>query len=170
MRNDQPTTGRAEREENRRRAVRLIRALPERDEATVTELVATDLVHHALGVDSTREGRDHWWARIGDLVAAFPDLQFEVEDVAADGDRVFCRVTMTGTMTGPFDGVAPSGRTTSTAAFHVLRFEDGVVVEWWRLTNMLGWAQQLDVLPSGPRAFLRIVGRQLRWRLGGGRP
>jgi hypothetical protein len=79
------------------------------------------------------------------------------------------RVTMRGRMTGPFDGVAPSGRTAATAGFHVLRFEDGRVVEWWRLTGLLGWARQLDVLPFGPRAFLRILGRQLRWRPGGRR-
>ena len=169
MLDDQTSTGDAVVEENRRRAERLVRALAERDEATVEELVAADLVHHALGVDSTTEGREEWWARIGELVGAFPDLRIDLEDVAAEGDRVFCRVTMTGTMTGAFDGVAPSGRTASTAGFHVLRFEDGRVVEWWRLTGLMGWARQLDVLPFGLGAFLRILGRQLRWKLGGGR-
>ena len=156
-------------EENETRAERAIAALAERDAATIEELVADDLVHHALGPDSTTVGREEWWARIGELVDAFPDLRIEVEDTAVEGDRVFCRVTMTGTMTGPFDGIAPSGRTAETAGFHVLRFEDGRVVEWWRLTNVLGWAQQLDVLPFGLGAFLRIAARQLRWKLGGGR-
>jgi len=122
-----------------------------------------------VGVASTREGRDEWWDRLGELVDAFPDLRIEVQDMAAEGDRVFCRVTMSGTMTGTFDGVAAFGRRAETAGFHVLRFEDGRIVEWWRLTNLMGWARQLDVLPFGPGAFLRIVSRQLRWKLSGGR-
>lgn len=163
------STEAADWQENKRRAERAIAALAERDAATFNQLVADDLVHHALGPDSTTVGREALWDRIGDLVEAFPNLRIEVEDMAAEGDRVFFRVTMSGTMTGAFDGVAPSGRRAETAGFHVLRFEDGHVVEWWRLTNILGWGQQLDVLPFGPGAFLRIAGRQLRWKLGGGR-
>lgn len=103
------------------------------------------------------------------MVEAFPDLRIEIADIVAERDRVFCRITMSRTMTGAFDGVAPSERSASTAGFHVLRFEGGTVVEWWRLTNLMGWARQLDILPFGPGAFLRIFGRQLRWKLGGGR-
>lgn len=169
MLDDQLSTGASEMEDNKRRAERVIAALSQRDEAVIEELVAEDLVYHALGPDATSEGRDQWWSRTGELVEAFPDLQIEVEDMAAEGNRVFCRVTMSGTMTGAFDGVAPSGRQATTAGFHVLRFEDGKVVEWWRLTNIMGWAQQLDVLPFGPGAFVRILGRQLSWKLSGKR-
>lgn len=169
MLEDQLSTETSEMQGNKQRAERVIAALSQRDEAVIEELVAEDLVHHALGPDSTSEGREHWWSRIGELVEAFPDLQIEVEDMAAEGDRIFCRVTMSGTMTEAFDGVAPSGRQATTAGFHVLRFEDGKVVEWWRLTNIMGWAQQLDILPFGPGAFVRILGRQLRWKLRVGR-
>lgn len=168
MHNSQMSTDTAGIEENKQRAKRAIEAIAKRDDDTIHELVSEDLVHHALGVASTREGRDDWWARLGELVDGFPDLRIEVEDMAAEEDRVFCRVTMSGTMTGVFDGVAPSGRRAETAGFHVLRFEDGRIVEWWRLTNLMGWARQLDVLPLGLGAFARIIGRQLRWKLGGG--
>ena len=119
-------------------------------------------ISHALGLDSTSEGREHWWSRIGELAEAFPDLQIEMEDMAAEGDRVFCRVTMSGTMLGcSIVSLRLSVRRATTAGFHVLRFEDDKVVEWWRLIDSMRWVQQLDVLPFGFGAFVRIIGRQL---------
>jgi steroid delta-isomerase-like uncharacterized protein len=45
------------------------------------------------------------------LWAAFPDLSFAVEDVAGDDEgRVWARWLMTGTNTGPFAGLPPTGR------------------------------------------------------------
>ena len=41
---------------------------------------------------------------------AFPDLHFEIEEMIAEGDTVVARWTLTGTHTGPFLGVAPTGR------------------------------------------------------------
>jgi steroid delta-isomerase-like uncharacterized protein len=163
------TIQREREERNSQRARRLVEALNDRDEATVEELVAEDLRHHALGAGTTTEGRDVWWARVLEFGEAFPDLELEVEDLVAEGDRVSCRVTMRGTFLGPLDGIAPTGRTAEVAGFHVLRFEDDRVVEWWRLNDLMNWARQLEVLPTGLGVLLRIVGRQLRWKLGGGR-
>ena len=154
-------------EENRTAARRTVEAIAGPDVETIEALVDEDLLHHALGVDSTKRGRDVWLARIRELNDAFPDLRVEVEDVVAEDDRVVCRVRTTGTFTRPFDGQAPSGKAGSMAGFHALRFEDGRVVEWWRLNNVLGWGREIDALPLGPGALARVALRQLRWKLGG---
>ena len=41
---------------------------------------------------------------------AFPDLHVSVDELIAEGDRVFCRSTMTGTHDGEYKGLAPTGR------------------------------------------------------------
>lgn len=162
------SNGQAQATDNRERTERLFEALNQRDVATITELVDEDLIHHALGVDNTTEGRDAWIEQIAEFGAAFPDSELSIKDIVAEGDRVMCRVTMSGTFTEAFDGQAPSGRSAEVAGFHALRFEDGAVVEWWRLNNIFGWGKQLDALPLGPRSFGRIALRQLKWKLTGG--
>ncbi|MBP1927572.1 putative ester cyclase [Methanolinea mesophila] len=44
-----------------------------------------------------------------DLRAAFPDLQFFPEGLVAEGDLVAVRYHWTGTRTGRFLGLAPTG-------------------------------------------------------------
>lgn len=154
--------------ENRERTERIIDALNERDVATITDLVDEELVHHALGIEDTTEGRDAWIEQLAEFGVAYPDSQLTLEDVVAEGDRVMCRVTMSGTFSEPFEGQAPSGRSASVGGFHALRFEEGKVVEWWRLNNVFGWGKQLDMLPLGSRSLARIAFRQLKWKLTGG--
>ncbi len=156
--------------DNKELTRRIFEALNDRDVATITDLVHEDLVHHALGTDNTTTGRDEWIERIAEFGVAFPDSQLSLEEVVGEGDRVMCRVTMSGTFTDTFDGQAPSGRSAAVAGFHELRFEDGQIVEWWRLNNVFGWGKQLDALPLGPRSLARIALRQLRWKLAGNCP
>jgi len=162
------SNGPSEAAENREHTERLFEALNGRDVGTITELVSEDLVHHALGVENTTQGRDAWIEQLAEFGVAFPDSELTIEDIVAEGDRVMCRVTMSGTFSEPFEGQAPSGRSASVGGFHALRFEDGTVVEWWRLNNLFGWGNQLDMLPLGPRSLGRIALRQLKWKLTGG--
>ncbi len=61
----------------------------------------------------------------------FPDLAIAVEDVMAEGDRVTARVTMRGTHSGEFQGIAPTGRQVEVRAIDMFRIQDGKIVEHW---------------------------------------
>lgn len=76
---------------------------------------------------------------------------------------------MRGTLTGEFDGMAPTRKSAEVAGFGILWFEDGWVIEWWWLTTVFDLGRHLDVFPTRPHALLRIAGRQIRWKLGWGR-
>lgn len=85
---------------------------------------------------------------------AFPDLHSSVEELIADGDRVFCRAVMTGTHDGEYKGIAPTGRNVSTESAEVFRVEDGRFVGYWCLANVAGLMRQLTeepALTSSPR-------------------
>ncbi len=61
----------------------------------------------------------------------FPDLTIAVEDVMAEGDKVTARVTMRGTHSGEFQGIAPTGKRVEVKAIDMFRIEDGKIVEHW---------------------------------------
>ncbi len=54
--------------------------------------------------------------------AAFPDFTNTIEEVIAEGDRAFARLTYAGTHAGEIFGVAPTGRRVTYAGAAVFRF------------------------------------------------
>ena len=49
----------------------------------------------------------------------------------AEGDQVVARVRITGTHTGNFWGVAPTGRHVDLTAIYIVRIANGKIVEHW---------------------------------------
>jgi steroid delta-isomerase-like uncharacterized protein len=83
------------------------------------------------------------------FMAAFPDHHNTVEDVLAEGDRVVCRGTFTGTHTGDFMGVPPSGLAVSMPFIGIYRFDDeGKIAELRVEQDNLGLMQQLGAIPA----------------------
>lgn len=79
---------------------------------------------------------------------AFPDLEVQVHDVIAEGDKVVMRGTTTGTHQGEFMGIAATGKKVSYGEIHVLRMADGKMAEHWGVEDQMGMMQQLGVIPS----------------------
>jgi len=69
----------------------------------------------------------------------FPDLRSHEDVLLGDGDIVSLRWTITGTHTGTFFGVAPTGRAIKVSGMDMLRVADGKFVEHWG-----GVADQMD--------------------------
>jgi predicted ester cyclase len=74
---------------------------------------------------------------------AFPDLHTSVEELIAEGDKVFCRSVMTGTHDGTYKAIAPTGRNVSAEAAEVFRIKDGKFVGYWCQTHVAGLRGQL---------------------------
>src|SRR3954471_24376904 len=56
---------------------------------------------------------------------AFPDVQFDILDLIAEGDKVVTRWRYRATNTGPFLGRPATGRAVTDDGITTLRFEDG---------------------------------------------
>ncbi|HLF67725.1 MAG TPA: ester cyclase [Gaiellaceae bacterium] len=78
---------------------------------------------------------------------AFPDLHVSVDDLIAEGDRVFCRSTMTGTHDGEYKGIPATGRHIAAESAEVFRIADGKFVGYWCLANVAGLMRQLTEEP-----------------------
>ncbi len=114
--------------------------------AAIDEFIVPDQVDHSLppGLPRTREGTKQ---AIGMILTAFPDLNYVVEDVIAEGDKVAIRYTTRGTQKGSFGGVPPTGKQVAVPGFVVARIADGKIVEQWGLDDRLDMLQQLGLIP-----------------------
>lgn len=74
---------------------------------------------------------------------SFPDLHISLDELIAEGDRVFARTTMTGTHDGEYKGIAPTGRNVAADCAEVYRIADGKIVGYWCLLNVAGLLRQL---------------------------
>jgi steroid delta-isomerase-like uncharacterized protein len=84
---------------------------------------------------------------------AFPDLHVSVDELIAEGDRVFCRSTLTGTHDGEYKGIPATGRHASSESAEVFRIADGKFAGYWCLSNVAGLMRQLteeQVVASAP--------------------
>jgi steroid delta-isomerase-like uncharacterized protein len=121
-----------------------------RDFDGLAALCAEDLVNHAAIPQA--QGRAGMRSILEKLWRAFPDQQMTCDDVIAEGDKVVCRVTVTGTHTGPLDfakmQLPPTGKRFRTTHIHVLRLEGGRIVERWAERDDLGMLQQLGLMPE----------------------
>jgi predicted ester cyclase len=82
--------------------------------------------------------------------AAFPDLTATVEDVVASNDRLAARVRYRGTHGGTFLGIAATGTEVDFEAFHIARFQNSRVVEWWGTADLLGALLQIGAVVVAP--------------------
>ncbi len=126
-------------------AERFLAMLNTHDPDAVDGFVATDYVNHNPFVADGRAANRIFWAG---FFAAFPDLAATMDDVIVAGDRVVGRFTYWGTQSGPFYGVAPTGRRIEMRSIDIWRVADGAFVEHWDELNLLEVFQQLGVLPA----------------------
>ena len=77
-----------------------------------------------------------------------PNLNFAIEDLIAEGDKVVGRFATTGTHRGPLMGIPPTGKTSSVSAIVIFRFANSKIVEAWVNFDALGMMQQLGAIPA----------------------
>ncbi len=83
---------------------------------------------------------------------AIPDARAEVLDVVAGGDKVVLVDRFDGTHRGEFLGRPGTGNRIEWMAIHIYTIRDGKVLEDAVMTDALGIAQQLGLVPSLTKA------------------
>jgi len=76
----------------------------------------------------------------------FPDFHETIEDIIAEGDKVWVRFTFTGTHTGEYRGLAPTGKKITAEIVDIFRIVNGKVVEWWEVADALDMSKQLGLI------------------------
>jgi steroid delta-isomerase-like uncharacterized protein len=121
------------------------------DLAVTDEVFSPDcirrLIYHA-SVTRVGRGPDGIKRRLAEWRLAFPDWQFTVEDMVAEGANVMTRCTVRGTHLGEFFGLPPTGKQVAYTEILISRLDSGAIVEQSVLIDRLGLLQELGVLPE----------------------
>jgi steroid delta-isomerase-like uncharacterized protein len=81
-------------------------------------------------------------------VTAFPDIQFAIDQMFADGDFVTTRWTARGTHRGALMGIPATERRTVTRGCTVSQYKNGKGIHDWIYWDTGNLLRQLGVLPS----------------------
>ena len=65
------------------------------------------------------------------VCTAFPDYRWDVQELVVEQDTIAARLVGQGTHTGPFGGIAPTGRRIRTQELVVYRIADGKIDRCW---------------------------------------
>jgi len=76
-------------------------------------------------------------------LTGMPDYHTHIEDLIAEGDKVVARVTITGTHTGDFYGIPPTGKHINVSGIYIVRIAGGKIVEHWGEENGVTVLKQL---------------------------
>lgn len=83
------------------------------------------------GVDPANQGLEGFKKRVLGVRAAFPDAQFIIEDIAAQGDLVATNFLLRGTHKSDFAGFAPTNRLSNLKGIHLSYLVDGKIKKTW---------------------------------------
>src|SRR3954465_7341351 len=116
--------------------------------ALADELVSPDAVFHVPGQPEPMSGPQGYLTIIAMMRSGFPDIQWTLEQMVAEGDTVAARFIMRGTHQGAFFGVPPTGKSIKVQAMNFYRFSNGQIVEEYGQPDMLGLLQQIGAVPA----------------------
>ena len=114
----------------------------------VDEALAAGYLDHQAGPDGA-SGPEAFKAFVRAFRATFPDVQVEVDDLLAEGERIALRVTWRGSQQGALGAIPATGLPVEFVGYHIYRFEDGKIAEHWGLQDDLGLLLQLGVIAPG---------------------
>ena len=107
-------------------------ALNKKDLTLVNELMAPDYVDHTNQLRG-REDVKQFYIK---LFKDFPDFHRTIEDIIAEGDKVWVLVK--------FAGTASSGKKIELTTVSILRIVDGKYVEGWTVPKVVGKNLSVD--------------------------
>jgi steroid delta-isomerase-like uncharacterized protein len=112
------------------------------DLSVVDELVADGYVEHEQ-VPGLAPGKAGVRQLFEMFHAAFDHSGVAVDDMIAEGDKVFVMARMTGTQRGEFMGVPPAGNTINVSVCDYFRVHNGALTEHWGIMDAAGMMRQL---------------------------
>jgi C-1 hydroxylase len=138
-------------ENNKQIVRRFIEAYNNRKLDLIDDFIASDYVDHTNKLD-----RNGLKQMIGIGINAFPDWNEAIEDIIAEGDKVWVLISYTGTHKGQFMGLPPTDRKITSKAVDIYRVVDGKLAEYWNVTdnvNILKQTGAIEVTDKGKVLF-----------------
>jgi ketosteroid isomerase-like protein len=113
------------------------------DLSVADELCAPQFVEHQYLLPTDRPGPDILKMEIQTARREIEFLTLTIEDIVADGDKVWARMVARGSD-------PRSGKPIIINVMDVCRFKDGVMVEHWGIPDRFALLHQIGLLPEHP--------------------
>ncbi len=128
-------------EENKAIVRRFVEAYNNRNLEAFDNLLAPDYFDHSSQVN--KEGLIQL---MNMAFKGFPDFKETIEDIIAEGDKVWARITFTGTHKGEFMGIAPTGKRVTTEMVDIFRIANGKLIEYRDVNNNFDFFKKLGII------------------------
>jgi predicted ester cyclase len=135
-------------EENKALVRRFYEEIDKGNIDAMDELVAEDYLDHSPppfpGLGSGRAGLKQVFQTFLDATPGY----HRIDDQVAEGDKVVTRLTAVGKHEADLPGIPKTGNDLEMTATVVHRIAGGKLAEKWSNKDVLGFLQQLDVIPK----------------------
>ena len=131
-------------EENKTIVRKVYEAFNERNTDMTNEIIAPDYVDYTNQIQGLESGKKF----ITMFWEGFPDIYWSIEDIIAEGDKVWVRAKITGTHTGEYRGLVPTGKKFTISAVDIWHIVNGKIVECWAVDDLLDFYQKLGIRVS----------------------
>jgi predicted ester cyclase len=145
-------------EKNKTVIRRWFEAENKKDLSLLDEFIASDFFDHAHQL----KGLEEYKQFITTLRKGYPDFHEAIEDIIAEGDKVWVRFTFSGTHKDEYQEylpsvgkitLAPTGKKITMSLVDIFRLVDGKVVDWmWEIYNGFDLLKQLGLIEYSEKA------------------
>ena len=90
--------------------------------------------------------RDELRGMVSGAFESLSEVELDIDDMVAEGDKVVTRFTFKAKHVGDFLGVPATQRTITWSGIVIDRFVDGRIVEAWEIFDRFGLMQQLGAI------------------------
>ena len=115
--------------------------------AMVDSLCTPDCVEHS-GDPMQKLDREGLKKSMAELISGYPDVHVTTNFVVADSNMVVSQYTMTGTNTGPMDGMPPTNKKMNIDGVSIVKYKDGKRAEHWLYMEEMKLMTQMGMMPD----------------------
>jgi predicted ester cyclase len=109
---------------------------------------AGSVISEDYEADGGVRGIEGYKRNVSGVIAGFPDIQFTLQHIVAEGDLVVVHWTWKGTNTGTFRGYPASNSPVTNEGIVIYQMKDGKAVRAWLQSDRLGALVQIGVVPK----------------------
>ncbi len=114
----------------------------------VNELISPSHAINDPHLAGSAVGPDAYKRVVIQFIAAFPDLQFTVEDYISENDKVVVSWVISGTHKREFRGISATNKKFTLEGITINHVTNGKIMESFLSIDYLGMLQQLGVAPA----------------------
>ena len=118
------------------------------DENLAEEIIGKDSIFHAPTHDKPLVGPKGYLTIVNMMRSAFSDIQWEIDEIIAEDDRIAVRYTCTGTHDGKFFGFDATGKKINVRCMYFNYIKNGKITGDIGNPDIMGMLMQLGFFPS----------------------